>query len=258
MKAELRDLNRFLETADISWAGPRHESHDLSNRELCRIFNVYDGMSEEDAGEKYIGFGRMYGPFWVGMKTRERENLRLNGELLAYIDFSAMNVHLAYYFAGEPPPTDEDMYDLTGFLCGYEDTPKWRKPVKKFLSSVWFCTHHQFPREVYFPKKFKYEHVFNAIKRKHPKLKKVLARLMIGYQMARLESDIMVNILLRLKERGIVGLPIHDGLMVAQSQACAARKILDEVTQERLGFVIPHKTTILKPRVEIASIEISL
>jgi len=61
------------------------------------------------------------------MKTRERENLRLNGELLAYIDLSAMNVHLAYYFAGEPPPTDEDMYDLTGFLCGYEDTPEWRK-----------------------------------------------------------------------------------------------------------------------------------
>jgi len=60
MKAELRDLNRFFETADISWAGPRHESHDLSNRELCRIFNVYDGMSEEDAGEKYIGFGRVW------------------------------------------------------------------------------------------------------------------------------------------------------------------------------------------------------
>jgi len=254
MKAELRDLNKFLSSADITWDHPWNESPDLSNRDVTRIFNVVDGMSEDDAGDDYCGFGRLYGPFWVEMKKSARSSLRIDGEVLAYIDFSAMNVHLAYYFAGElPPPTD--LYDLTGLLCGYEDKPEWRKPVKKFLSSVWFCRHRQFPREIYFPKrekkkKFKYMDVYTAITRKHPKLKKVLARRMIGYQMARLESDIMMDVLLRLKERAIHGLSIHDGLMVAQSQVGAAREILDQVTFERLGFSIPHKTTFLESKPE--------
>jgi hypothetical protein len=68
--------------------------------------------------------------------------------------------------------------------------------------------------------------------------------------MARLESDIMVDVLLRLKARDIVGLSIHDGLLVAQSQVGAAREILDQVTFERLGFSIPHKTTFLESKPE--------
>ena len=40
---------------------------------------------------------------------------------------------------------------------------------------------------------------------------------MIGFQMARLESDIMIDILLRLKSLGILALPIHDGLLVPKS-----------------------------------------
>jgi hypothetical protein len=137
MKAELLELNKFLAAADITWASEYENPPDLSNREVYRVFNVVEGLSEDEAGDGYCGFGRLYGPFWVSMKKRERENLRLNGETLAYIDFSAMNVNLGYFFAGErPPPTDEDLYDLTGLLCGYEDKPEWRKPVKRFLSSV--------------------------------------------------------------------------------------------------------------------------
>ncbi len=170
------------------------------------------------------------------------------GETLAYIDFSAMNVHLAYYLAGVLPPINEDLYDMTGLLCGYEDKPAWRDPVKKFLSSVWFCRQDKFPRDVHFLKNFKYADVLTAIKRKHPKLRSVLARRQIGFQMARLESDIMTDILLRLKARDIVGLSIHDGLLVAKSQASAAGEILDQVTLERLGFSIPHKTTFLDPK----------
>jgi hypothetical protein len=250
MKAQLRELNKFLETADITWVHPWNPSPDLSKRELCRIFNVVEGLSEDEAGHDYCGFGRLYGPFWLSMEKRERENIRLNGETLAYIDFSAMNVHLGYYLAGVLPPSDTDLYDLTGLLCGYEDKPEWRKPVKKFLSSVWFCRHQKFPRDVYFPKKLKYEDVLIAIKRKHKKLGAVLGRRQIGFQMARLESDIMTDVLLRLKARDIVGLSIHDGLMVSKNQASAARAILDEVTLERLGFSIPHKTTFLDPKPE--------
>src|ERR1019366_8947652 len=128
-----------------------------------------------------------------------------------------------------------------------------RRPVKKFLSSIWFCQREQWPEGIWFPgdtkkkRRFLYRDVYRAIVKKHTSLKRILTRPLIWFQMARLESDIMVDVLLRLKARGIVGLSIHDGLMVTQSQLGAARKILDEVTQERLGFSITHKTILLEP-----------
>ena len=222
MKAELRELNHFLETADISWGGPSYERPDLSQRDLRRIFNVVEGMYEEEAGKDLCGFGRLYGPFWVNMKKALRANIMIEGESLAYLDFSSMNVRLGYFLAGELPP-EGDLYNLTGFLCSYEDNPEWRRPVKKFLNSIWFCQRKQWPRDIWFPgdtkkkRRFQYGDVYRAIKMKHPLLKKVLTRPLIGFQMARLESNIMIDVLLRLKGLGIVGLSVHDGLLVKKS-----------------------------------------
>ena len=104
MKAEIREINEFIEGAELSWVGEERDSQDLSNRELQRIFNVLEGFTEEDAEKDYVGFGRLYGSFWVGMKKTLRPFLRIDEEELALLDFSSMNVHLAYYLAGENPP----------------------------------------------------------------------------------------------------------------------------------------------------------
>ena len=62
---------------------------------------------------------------------------------------------------------------------------------------------------------------------------------MIGYQMARLESDIMMDVLLRLKAQGIAGLPIHDGLLVEQGKVCEAQRIMADVTKRKTGVHHP-------------------
>ena len=152
------------------------------------------------------------------MKKCLRPFLRIEGENCALIDFSSMNVNLAYFFAGELPPTDEDLYDLTGLLCGFEKTPEWRKAVKKFVSSIWFCKNKTMPHGIWIPnQKLKYQDIWFAVLRRHPKLRSVLSTRNIGYRMAWFEGDIMVTILLQMKYRGIVGLPIHDGLICPQS-----------------------------------------
>jgi hypothetical protein len=255
MKTELRELNSFLSSADITWVGPSYESPNLSEKEVHRTFNVIEGMYEDDPSADYAGFGRLYDAFWIGMKKAQRANIRIEGERVSYLDFDAMNVRLAYFLAGELPPPG-DLYDLTGFLCGYENTYEWRTPFKKFASSIWFAQRGQWPKDIWFPgdekkkRRFQYRDVYRAFVKKHPILKKSLTRHLIGFQMARLESDIMVDILLRLKGLGIVGLPIHDGLLVKQSQATLAGEILDQVTLERLGFMLPHKTKLLEPKPE--------
>jgi hypothetical protein len=73
--------------------------------------------------------------------------------------------------------------------------------------------------------------------------------------MARLESDIMVRILLVLKAKGVTALPIHDGLMVPASRAEEARAVMAQVSQEKLGFAIPVASEIWRPQPQEQSIQ---
>jgi hypothetical protein len=107
----------------------------------------------------------------------------------------------------------------------------------------------------YVKKTVTYDSVYYAICRKLPKLRKILERRKIGYQMARLESDIMVRILLLLKAKGVTTLPIHDGLMVPASRAEEARAVMAQVSQEKLGFAIPVASEILRPQPQEQSIQ---
>jgi hypothetical protein len=58
----------------------------------------------------------------------------------------------------------------------------------------------------------------------------------IGLRLQRTESDIMVAVLLRLKEMGIVALPIHDALLVADGNEQTAKEMMLEVFRKQLGF----------------------
>ena len=77
MKSEVCELNEWLKQANLIWEGASSDCPDLSNREIQRIFNVCEGMSEEYAEEDYVGFGRLYGAFWIGMKKDLRPFLRI-------------------------------------------------------------------------------------------------------------------------------------------------------------------------------------
>ena len=272
MENEMLEINEFLAEANISWEGSEWDRPDLENRQLQRIFNPVEGLNEENSEKDFIGFGRLYGAFWVGMKKDLRQYIRIDGERPAYLDFCQMNVRLAYFLSGEHPPANEDLYDLTEHLAGYDGSKQWRWAVKEFFNSVWYCTNHTMPNNIFFPcdeklrpskkrqnryvkKTVTYDSVYYAICRKHPKLRKILERRKIGYEMARLESDIMVRILLLLKGKGVTALPIHDGLMVPASRAEQARAVMAQVSQEKLGFAIPVASEILRPQPQEQSIQ---
>jgi hypothetical protein len=104
------------------------------------------------------------------------------------------------------------------------------------------------PHGIWIPnQKLKYQDIWFAVLRRHPKLRSVLSTRNIGYRMTWFESDIMVSILLQMKSRGIVCLPIHDGLICPQSKADQVQQIMSQVTLEKLGFSIPSSVKILEP-----------
>jgi hypothetical protein len=51
----------------------------------------------------------------------------------------------------------------------------------------------------------------------------------------RVESDIIVGVMLELRERGIVGLPIHDAVLVREDQAGEVEEVMLSAFTQHTG-----------------------
>ena len=96
----------------------------------------------------------------------------------------------------------------------------------------------------------KYSEVLDAICLKHPQLSDVLLshNKELGFKLTGLESEILIRIILTMKEKGIVALPLHDGIFVKRSVRAEAIRIMARVTTEYVGF--PIKTSVIDMNVE--------
>jgi hypothetical protein len=70
----------------------------------------------------------------------------------------------------------------------------------------------------------------------------------LGFKLTGLESEILIRVILTMKEQGIVALPLHDGIFVKRSVRAEAVRIMARVTTEYVGF--PIKTSVLDMNVE--------
>ena len=60
------------------------------------------------------------------------------------------------------------------------------------------------------------------------------------------ESQLMVDLLLRLREWGYIGLPVHDCLIVPRSQAFDIQNLMEQVSEEvlKVSFPVKNKTMV--------------
>ena len=77
-----------------------------------------------------------------------------------------------------------------------------------------------------------------AILEKHPALGKAFGR-RLGYGLMLTESRVLTAVLAELMERGIVALPLHDGLLCAQSRKEEAAEVMRRKAIEVTGAAIP-------------------
>jgi hypothetical protein len=77
-----------------------------------------------------------------------------------------------------------------------------------------------------------------AILAKHPALGKVFGG-HLGYGLMHVESRILIAVLTELMARGIVALPLHDGLLCAQSKKGEAAHVMRTKAEEIAGASIP-------------------
>ncbi|MGX5733398.1 hypothetical protein [Bosea thiooxidans] len=227
MRAVVVALNAHVAQADIAFLGDGLGAINTHDRHQRRLFN---GPPDNPLQ----GNGRLYGGFWQNLKRERRGALRINGEETAIADYSSMFVRLAYARLGISPPAG-DLYAVPGL----EDH---REAVKVLTSTLFFDQRQRssWPKDggLVVPPGWPLPKARAAILGSHPALRSCFGR-GLGHELMRLESDIMLAVLDQLREKGVVALNLHDGLIVATGDAMAAQTVMLAIGHQRTGAHLP-------------------
>ncbi|MDK2742120.1 MAG: hypothetical protein NDI90_04340 [Nitrospira sp. BO4] len=221
-------INEMLNNAGDILTGEAQAIHDQRKRHLVRRFT----HSSLESG------GRLWEGFWLnGMKREERPTmLRLKGESTVELDFSNMIVRLCYLVAEKPAPAG-DQYIIPGL------DPASRDGVKRVISTLLFDNNRKrdrFPKEVaqlFTPadRQKGWAYVYKAIRTHHYELRAYLD-CGLGHYLQFLESQILINCLIRCAQKGLVALPIHDCLVVPRSLAFRIKGIMGQTVRYMFGM----------------------
>ncbi|WP_062309529.1 hypothetical protein [Polynucleobacter sinensis] len=213
---EMEQINSFLRAADICYQG--NKDIDDSRVELKRIFN--NGSFEEG--------GRLYGGFWIGMKSEDIREITIDDEWVIALDYGQMAVRLAYSLAKAPIPFDD------GYLI-----PSWEKArdvTKKLINVMLNSTDYELtvPKKIekLYPYREKIErNLFADIYSFHKPISRFFGK-SNGMKFMFLESEILIDVLLELNGKGIVALPIHDCILVKESAQKVAKDVMLRVFKQ--------------------------
>jgi hypothetical protein len=145
----------------------------------------------------------------------------MQNEHAVELDYGQMNPRILYGLCGAQPPL-EDLYLLPGL-------EEHRNGIKKVMNAMLFATKRltRMPKGVRaeFSKSHPVWRVMDAIEEHNIPIKNQFFT-GVGHSVQFRESQIMVDLLLALRERGIVALPIHDGLMVPVSKKDEVKDVM--------------------------------
>ena len=237
MRKEVQRVNGWLRKAPFKIVGDNDgalgvddddgQPVDPTRRSVRRIFN--NGSWQEG--------GRLFHGFWETMRRPDRFRLlRIctaatpDGEPVANVDFSHLFPTLAYQAAKCPLP-ERDLYDFFGDgTC--------RDGFKKLMNALLFAdgTMTRWPRETseLFAGRAKLRDALALVRYEHAPIAHLFGT-RIGYRFMFIESGILIKALHGCYVNGITALPLHDSVLVARSEAEAAKAIMEQAFEEATG-----------------------
>lgn len=195
---------------------------DPLRRTVRRVFN--------DAS--WLKNGRLYGAFWINMPKADRfQRLRLGsaahpeGEQLVSCDFKQFNVRAAYHLANEPIPPG-DLYDIDG---GGQNRETYKKLTNAMLNAGKRL--QNLPRDVQaaLPPGVKAKDAIAAIERHHAPIAQLFWT-GAGFQLAAIESAILIDCLHALHKENVTALPLHDAILCPRSEASRVCDVMEIVS----------------------------
>jgi hypothetical protein len=256
LRDQVRRVNAFLASADIEFIDDGLSPHvDPHERLLKRRFVLPLG----EHAERFDRGGRLFGGFWTNLESSRRRNIRIEGEPVADLDYSSMFARLAHTYIGAVPPSG-DLYAIPGledYRSGVKlafniflfDRQGSRRKWPKDEMGIGVGTDADAQKASPNSEAARFEGLLpagwestlrlrKAILDKHPALGKAFGR-RLGYGLMFAESRVLMAVLEELMQRGIVALPLHDGLLCAQSRKEEAEEVMRSKAIEVTGAAIP-------------------
>lgn len=230
LRDRLTNLNRYVEAASVAFVDDGRGMVDQHDRTQRRHFTTAEGTDVPS----FDRTGRFFGGFWQNLGSDRRHAIRIDGEGAADLDYASLYPRLAFASVGiEPPSTD--LYAIPGL-------GEHRDAVKRAMNCLLMddFTRRSWPAEFtgLIPDGWTVAKVREAILRHHPALAPCLG-IGLGLRLMKTESDILLVVLEEMRARGIVGLGLHDGLMVASSRVDEARSLMEVVGREISSVRLP-------------------
>lgn len=194
--------------------------------------------------------GRLYGMFHENMPRGDRfKYLTINSEPVVNVDYRQLFLRLTYALAKRKSPVG-DLYDLTGRDHKRSDWLSLREGHKRIVNALIAMKKplKQWPGQTpaeraeirgCFSAGTRPGEVVAAIKERHKAIAAEWFEQGRGLELHRLESDILIAVMLRLIDLRINALPMHDSVIVARSDAKTARRVMLEEVLRITGTVIP-------------------
>jgi hypothetical protein len=211
----MAQINGWLARADIAFEAyfGQDKGVEESERSLRRVFN--NGSFKEG--------GRLFGGFWQELNDRERFlGIQIKQEPIVILDYAQMAPRILYSLAKAVLPQEEDLYAIP-CLSGKRDG------IKKVFNTLLFVDTppRRFPAGTrkFFGKSTKVNEVLDAIIAYHKPVNHLFFT-RIGFKTMFIESQVLVDVLLTFRDKGITGLPIHDGIIIAKSDREEASAIM--------------------------------
>ncbi|MBL6456963.1 hypothetical protein JMJ55_16620 [Belnapia sp. T6] len=236
LKAEVERLNIFAAGFNVTGClPPRWQRHFRGDWRLYgRLHAVGDGNYQNMPPERRIN------------------DIRINGEPVVEIDISSSHLSIMHALVGLPLP-EGDLYAVPGFdrrvvkawvnatLGKGSPVRKWpRGPLERMAElaaidplKVMGAVLGRYP---WLAEPWRLATEFAAVAQP----KRVLTHLLMG-----IEADIMLAVVQALNRQGILGLPIHDGILVPASAAGLACDLIRAISRQEIGLAL--RLTIDRP-----------
>ena len=210
---------------------------EIKNNFLHRVFNR--------ASQNLDKGGRFYGAYHLGMPKQFRKSIQINGNETVELDFGGLHIRMLYHelekeFEGDPYTINDgvirskeeqdeirEMYKLVSLISINAKKQGAHIAVRDALEDAGFDTGNDISLIL---------NMMDNFKVKHKDINEFLFS-GVGIDLQNKDSLIMGKILMRLHEKEICGLPVHDSVICEKEHSDYLYKIMMEEYEKEMGYV---------------------
>ena len=186
---------------------------DFSHKTLSRTFN-----------EDFQHGGRFYGGWWEYIPKDYRKYIEINHKHVEEVDFSGHHIRILYAMEQLEPPDDPYALESEDFL---------REDIKQAFLVLINASDRTATKKALAQDGIKNaEALLKAIEERHKPISHHFYS-SVGLSLQYEDSVLAESVMLRMLDRGVVVLPVHDSFIVRNTFKEELEEVMDQVFQER-------------------------